>query len=62
MLAIKIKQCLDQQRWYADMIGQTVPYHGVVYNPLEYRSRDPNGFVNFVQPEDSEIVEFEENE
>lgn len=42
-------------RWYRDLIGQTVPFLGDV--GTEYKSREPAGFVNFVQYEDAEIIE-----
>lgn len=50
-----IKQCADPMRWYARLVGQTVPYLGDLGN--EYRSREPEGYINFVQYEDAEIVD-----
>lgn len=50
-----IKQCPDPLRWYASLIGQTVPYLGDVGG--EYKSREPDGYVNFVQYADAEIVD-----
>lgn len=49
-----IKQCADPCRWYADKVGETVPYLGDL--GTEYKSREPNGYINFVQYEDAEIV------
>lgn len=42
-------------RWYADLVGQTVPFLGDVGG--EYRSREPAGYINFVQYADAEIVD-----
>ena len=42
-------------RWYRGLIGQTVPYLRDVGN--EWKSREPAGYVNFVQYDDGEIVE-----
>jgi hypothetical protein len=50
-----IKQCPDPMRWYARLVGQKVPYLGDVGN--EYRSREPEGYINFVQYQDAEIVD-----
>lgn len=55
MKVLLIKQCPDQMRWYADLIGQKVPFLGDVGG--EYRSRELDGYVNFVQYADAEIVE-----
>jgi hypothetical protein len=49
-----IKQCPDPMRWYAHLIGQTVPFLGDVGN--EYKSREPAGYINFVQYPDAEVV------
>ena len=51
-----IKQCPDQMRWYRGMIGKFVPFIGIVTNPVEFKSREPEGYINFVQPEDCEVI------
>jgi hypothetical protein len=60
MKQILIKKCNDSQKWYADMIGFTVPYLGDTGS--EYKSREPDGHVNFVSYGDGEIVEYFKNE
>lgn len=50
-----ITGCRDPLRWYAGLVGQRVPYLGDVGN--EYKSREPEGFVNFVHYKDAEIVD-----
>ena len=55
MAELLIKQCPDKLRWYADLIGQTVPYLGTMDNG-EHKSREPAGYINFVQIEDSKII------
>jgi hypothetical protein len=55
MKKILIKKCNDQQKWYADMIGFTVPYLG--NTGQEFKSREPGGFVNFVSYTDGEVIE-----
>jgi hypothetical protein len=54
-----IKQCPDQHRWYANLIGQHVEYRGDT--GTEYRSRETAGYTNFVQYDDAEIVENNNN-
>ena len=55
MKQILIKKCNDPQKWYADMIGWAVPYLGDT--ETEFKSREPSGYVNFVDHHDGEIVE-----
>jgi hypothetical protein len=43
-------------RWYSDLIGKFVPYLGAVTGPLEFKSIEPEGYINFVQPEDCEVI------
>lgn len=40
--------------WYADKVGQLVPYLGDW--PEGYKSREPAGFINVVRHEDAELV------
>ena len=54
MCKILIKQCPDGHRWYSNLIGETVPYLGDMGD--EYRSREPVGYINFVQYRDGEVV------
>jgi|TARA_R110001606_G_scaffold187921_2_gene335527 hypothetical protein len=55
MKALLITNCSDGMRWYADMVGQTVPLLATEHT--EYKSREPAGYINFVQFADAEIVE-----
>lgn len=55
MKMLLIKQCPDKMRWYAGLVGENVPFLGDVGN--EFKSREPDGYVNFVQYEDAEIVD-----
>lgn len=59
MKKLLITGCKDHKRWYAGLIGQVVPYTGTMNNPPEYRSREPDGRINFVQIEDAQIVDIE---
>ena len=43
------------RRWYKDLVGELVPL--ISDTGTEYRSREPEGFTNFVQYEHCEIVE-----
>jgi hypothetical protein len=56
MKVLKIKQCPDRSRWYAQLIGQTVPFLGREKEPDEYKSRTQDGYINFVQIADAEII------
>ncbi|MFA6198883.1 MAG: hypothetical protein WC679_00565 [Bacteroidales bacterium] len=56
MKAILIKQCLRGQ-WYGEFINCIVPFAKVVHNPVAYKSREFAGFTNFVEPEDSILID-----
>ena len=58
-LGLKITQCPDSLRWYRNKLGQTVEYLGYMSHSNEYRSREPEGHINFVQPDDAELVVLE---
>ena len=60
MQMLKIIKCNDPMRWYANKIGELVPFLG--YANLEYKSREDAGYVNFVQHEDAEVVVVKEQD
>lgn len=51
---LKITGCRDPLMWYADMVGELVPFLGVW--PEAYASREPAGHVNRVEFSDAEPV------
>jgi len=55
MKKLLIKQCPDGMRWYRNLIGHTVTFLTDVGN--EYKSKEPNGYISFVQYEDADIAE-----
>ena len=55
MKMLRITRCSDPMMWYADLVGELVPYGGRW--PEAYRSVEPAGYVNRVEFEDAEIVE-----
>lgn len=58
MKMLRITGCTDSMMWYADKIGQEVPYHGI-WPGDAYVSRDDSGYANRVEFKDAEIVEVE---
>ena len=50
---LRITACSDPLLWYADQIGQLVPYEGDD-GQYGFRSREPSGYVNFVKREDAQ--------
>ena len=53
---IKISSCDDSRKWYAHMIGEVLKYDGVVSaaeDKVEYRCRQPDGYINFVSGDDA---------
>ena len=54
MKMLKIIKCNDPMRWYANKIGELVPFLGNCN--LEYKSLEDAGYVNFVQHGDAEVI------
>ena len=57
MKVLEIVKCSDDRRWYADHVGQRVPFLGEEGDHYEYRSLDTGGYINFVLKEDAVIVD-----
>jgi len=57
MRKLLIKSCYDNRKWYADKIGQLVPLLGEELGHYEYRSRQDDGYINYVHKNDAVIVE-----
>lgn len=55
MKQLKIIQCPDPLRWYADLVGELVPFDG--HSGGMFKSSEVKGYINFVKYEDAEIVE-----
>lgn len=51
---LKVTRCQDAMMWYAKMVGEYVPYGG--FQSEQWRSREPAGYVNFIEPEDARVV------
>jgi hypothetical protein len=68
MKALKIISCYDSRKWYADKIGQLVPYIEKGSTSYEYKSLQDDGcapghrYSNFVARADAVIVEIDEKE
>ncbi|GBO89216.1 hypothetical protein [Marinobacter salsuginis] len=52
---LKIIRCPDAMRWYSSHIGETFPLLADFGD--EFKSREPEGYVNFIQKGDCEVVE-----
>ena len=49
--ALLITSCKDPLRWYANLVGKHVPFIDICAG--EYKSKEPEGYINFVQFEDA---------
>lgn len=56
---LRITRCSDSLMWYANLVGQTVPYLGTW--PEGYRSREPAGYINVVRFQDAEVIDVEDD-
>jgi hypothetical protein len=55
MKMLRILACKDPLMWYANHIGELVPYCGRWREA--YKSLEPAGYLNRVEFEDAEVVE-----
>lgn len=53
-MKLKIVKCNDPLKWYAKLVGKEVPLLAI--EKIEYKSREPAGYINFVLKSDAEIV------
>lgn len=56
MRKLLIKSCYDKRKWYADKIGQLVPLLSEEKGHYEYKSRQDDGYINFVHKDDAVVV------
>ena len=56
-LMLKIIRCDKGDKWYANLIGEMVPLLAV--EETEYKSRQPDGYINFVSKGDAVIVQLQ---
>ncbi len=54
MRVLRIVQLPQSRTWYSDKLGQLVPLTGFV--PGSWRSREPDGRINFVAQKNAEMV------
>lgn len=52
---LRITGCQDHLLWYADQVGKLVPYEADD-GQYGYRSREPDGHLNFVRREDARVT------
>lgn len=53
-MKLKITACTDPMMWYADKIGQIVPF--LREESDCFISREPSGYINIVRKTDATIV------
>lgn len=54
---LKIISCDKADKWYANLIGEMVPLLAI--EETEYKSRQPEGYINFVSKCDAVIVQLQ---
>lgn len=54
MKKILIVKCEDKNKWYASLVGEVVPL--LEEEETEYRSVEPEGYINFISKGDAEVV------
>ena len=55
-MRILIIKCTDPHLWYAKLVGEYVPYRGFIVEEKLYKSRQRDGYTNFVQERDGKLV------
>ena len=53
---IEITSCSDSQKWYSDKIGGVYEITGVFSDTCEYRTRQDDGYTNFVSFCDAKLL------
>lgn len=51
---LEIIKCSDSMRWYAGLVGKTVPFIREIDEG--FLSREPGGYVNIVLTQDAKII------
>lgn len=57
MKMLRITGCSRPGMWYADKVGQLVPYVGWWEEERCYKSREPAGYINRVEFADAQLVD-----
>lgn len=57
MRKLLIMRCDDSRKWYANKIGEFVPLLDEERSHYEYKSRQDNGYINYVNKNDAVIFE-----
>jgi hypothetical protein len=55
MTYIEVKSCTDPMRWYSDYIGDK--FLLLAEEEIEYKTREPDGYINFILKKDSKLVD-----
>ena len=53
-MQLLITNCTDGMRWYSDLVGEKIPFLCDLTD--EYKSRERDGYVNFVQYNDAVVI------
>jgi hypothetical protein len=51
---IKILKCNDPSKWYYGREGEVYPLLAI--EAVEYKTRAPSGYLNFISKQDSKLV------
>jgi hypothetical protein len=49
-----VTNCSDSHKWYREHIGKTFPM--LDEEPTEYKTRQPEGYINFISKEDCQKI------
>ncbi len=58
---LKIIKCPDPLMWYADKVGETVPFIKEISDD-EYLSIEPAGYSNIVKKDDAIIIDIKDKQ
>jgi hypothetical protein len=56
MTYIRILKCNDPKKWYANYIGDL--FLLIDEEAIEYKTRQPDGYINFVAKSDSVLIQY----
>jgi hypothetical protein len=61
LYSLLITGCTDGMLWYANKVGQEVPYLGTWPSEGSHKSREDAGYVNIVKIKDARVIVRERN-
>jgi hypothetical protein len=57
---VYIQKCSDPHKWYSNLVGEHVRLIDEEKNHFEYKCRQPDGYINFVDKRDGVVISLDD--